>query len=98
MKSKLQTKPERVCDRVARAIRAGINADYFLADAWFATKHILKMTVTHSLIAIVRMKRNKTKYRLCINGDVHMLCAKQLYKQPVKGKWQSLSKLPYQSR
>jgi hypothetical protein len=98
MKSKLQTKPERVCDRVARAIREGINADYFLADAWFATKHILKMTVTHSLIAIVRMKRNKTKYRLCISGDVHMLCAKQLYKQPVKGKWQSLSKLPYQSK
>ena len=27
-----------------------------------------------------------------------MLCAKQLYKQQVKGKWQSLSKVPYQSK
>ncbi|MBA6298002.1 transposase, partial [Colwellia sp. MB3u-22] len=33
--SKQQTKPEMVCDMIARAIRAGINADYFLADAWF---------------------------------------------------------------
>ena len=27
-----------------------------------------------------------------------MLCAKQLYQQHVKGKWQSLTKLPYQSK
>ena len=46
-KSKQQTKPEMVCDMIARAIRAGINADYFLADAWFATKHILRMTIEH---------------------------------------------------
>jgi hypothetical protein len=47
--------PEMVCDMIAR----GINADYFLADAWFATKHILRMTIEHSLVAIVRMKKNK---------------------------------------
>jgi hypothetical protein len=46
-----------VCDMIARAIRAGINADYFLANAWFATKHILKMTIDHSLVAVVRMKK-----------------------------------------
>ncbi len=97
-KSQSQTKPEMVCDMIARAIRAGINADYFLADAWFATKRILKMTETHSLIAIVRMKRNNTKYRIRINGKTEMLCAKQLYQQHVKGKWQSLTKLPYQSK
>jgi SRSO17 transposase len=33
-KSKQQTKPEMVCEMIARAIRGGINADYFLADAW----------------------------------------------------------------
>ena len=27
----------------------GMNAEYFLADAWFATKRILKMTVEQSL-------------------------------------------------
>jgi hypothetical protein len=42
---------------IARALRSGINADYFLADAWVATKYILKMTITHSLVAIVRMKK-----------------------------------------
>jgi|TARA_B110001469_G_scaffold122636_1_gene133584 hypothetical protein len=54
--SKQQTKPQMVCDMVARAIRGGINADYFLAGAWFATKPILRMTITHSLVAIVRIK------------------------------------------
>ncbi|WP_435275485.1 transposase [Psychrobium sp. nBUS_13] len=88
-KSKQQTKPEMVCDMIARAIRGGINADYFLADAWFATKHILRMTIEHSLVAIVRMKKNKMKYRLTVNGETHLLCAQALYKQYVKGRWQT---------
>ena len=96
--SKQQTKPEMVCDMIARAIRAGINADYFLADAWFATKHILKMTIEHSLVAFVRMKKNKMKYRIVVNGVNHLLCAKELYKQHVKGHWQTLNNVPYQSK
>ncbi len=96
--SKQQTKPQMVCNMIARAIRAGIHAEYFLADAWFATKHILKMTITHSLVAIVRMKKNKMKYRLMIEGTAHFLCAKQLYKQYVKGRWKTLTHLPYQSK
>ena len=96
--SKQQTKPEMVCDMIARAIRAGINADYFLADAWFATKHILKMTIEHSLVAVVRMKKNKMKYRIVVNGVNHLLCAKELYKQHVKGHWQTLNNVPYQSK
>ena len=97
-KSKQQTKPEMVCDMIARAIRGGINADYFLADAWFATKHILRMTIEHSLVAIVRMKKNKMKYRLITNGSTHFLCAQELYKQHVKGHWQTLNHTPYQSK
>lgn len=97
-KSKQQTKPEMVCDMIARAIRGGIHADYFLADAWFATKHILRMTMTHSLVAIVRMKKNKMKYRLSVGGVSHLLCAKALYKQHVKGHWQTLNHVPYQSK
>ena len=97
-KSKQQTKPEMVCDMIARAIRGGINADYFLADAWFATKHILRMTITHSLVAIVRMKKNKMKYRLSVDGISHLLCAKELYKKHVKGQWQTLNNVPYQSK
>lgn len=97
-KSTQQTKPEMVCDMIARAIRGGINADYFLADAWFATKHILRMTIAHSLVAIVRMKKNKMKYRLNVGGISHLLCAKALYKQHVKGQWQTLNNVPYQSK
>jgi hypothetical protein len=97
-KSKQQTKPEMVCDMIARAIRAGINADYFLADAWFATKHMLRMTITHSLIAIVRMKKNKMKYRLSVDGVSHLLSATELFKLHVKGHWQTLHNLPYQSK
>jgi len=87
-----------VCDMIARAIRGGINADYFLANAWFATKHILRMTIEHSLVAIVRMKKNKVKYRLIINGNAHLLCAQELYNQHVKGHWQTLNHTPYQSK
>ena len=97
-KSKEQTKPEMVCDMIARAIRGGIHADYFLADAWFATKPILRMTIEHSLVAIVRMKKNKMKYRLTINGETHLLCAQALYKRHVKGHWQALNNVPYQSK
>ena len=97
-KSKQQTKPEMVCDMIARAIRAGINADYFLADAWFATKHILRMTIEHSLVAIVRMKKNKMKYRLVVDGVSHLLSAKELYQRYVKGSWQTLKNMPYQSK
>jgi len=97
-KSKEQTKPEMVCDMIARAIRGGIHADYFLADAWFATKPILRMTIEHSLVAIVRMKKNKMKYRLTINGETHLLCAQALYKDHVKGHWEALNNVPYQSK
>ncbi|MGK0398577.1 MAG: SRSO17 transposase [Gammaproteobacteria bacterium] len=82
--SKQQTKPEMVRRMIVRAIRGDINADYFLADAWFATKPILRMTVAHSLIAIVRIKKNQMKYRLTTNSMTHLLYVQELYKQHVK--------------
>jgi hypothetical protein len=53
---------------VKRALGSGIDAQYFLADAWFATKSIFKLTAAQSLTAIVRMKKGKMKYRLTVNG------------------------------
>ncbi len=97
-KSREQTKPDMVCDMISRAIRNGINAEYFLADAWFATKRILKMTVEQSLVAIVRMKRNKMKYRFMENGESKLLSAEELYKQHIKGQWHNLKNIPYQSK
>jgi len=36
-----QTKPEMVACMIRRALRAGIEAQYFLADAWFGSKAII---------------------------------------------------------
>ncbi len=33
-----------------------------------------------------------------MNGKIHLLCARELYKQHVKGKWQSLHNVPSQSK
>ena len=43
--------------------RGGVDAQYFLADAWFGTKPIIKTAEDALLVAIVRMKKNKMKYR-----------------------------------
>jgi hypothetical protein len=44
------------------------------------------------------MKKNKVKYRLVVDGKVKLLCAKALYKEHIKGCWQTLNYLPYQSK
>jgi hypothetical protein len=75
MRSREQTKPDMVCDMISRAIRNSINAEYFLADAWFATKLILKITVEQSPVAIARMKRNKIKYLFTVNEESILLSA-----------------------
>ncbi|WP_145964465.1 transposase [Parashewanella spongiae] len=54
-----QTKPAMVAGMVKRALGVGIEADYFLADSWFATKPIISMTLEHDLTAILRMKKTK---------------------------------------
>ena len=44
------------------------------------------------------MKKNKMKYRINVEGVSHLLCAKGLYKQHVKGQWQTINHVPYQSK
>jgi hypothetical protein len=56
------------------------------------------MNIENSLVGIVRMKNNKMKYRLVIDGKVKLLCANALYKEHVKGCWQTLNQVPYQSK
>ena len=63
------TKPQMVAQMIRRALRAGIDAQYFLSDSWFATKSMLKFTEEESLIGVVRMKKNKMKYRLTQGGQ-----------------------------
>jgi hypothetical protein len=83
---------------IAPAIRGGIHAYNFLANVWFSTKPILRMTIEHSLVAIVRMKKSKMKYRLKINDEEHLLYAQALYKYHLKDHWQALNNVPYQSK
>ena len=94
-----QSKPEMVRDMISRALRVDINAQYFLADAWFATKPMLKLTEEKSLIAVVRMKKNKMKYRLATAKEGYRsLSAEELYKDQIKGQWHKVSGRPYQSK
>ncbi len=94
-----QSKPEMVRSMISRALRADVNAQYFLADAWFATKPILKLTEEESLTAILRMKKNKMKYRLMTTSGTYLsLSAVGLYKDQVKGQWAKIKGGPYQSK
>lgn len=94
-----QSKPEMLRGMIRRVLRSDIHAQYFLADAWFATKPVLKLTEDHSLTAIVRMKKNKMQYRATAEtGHQVLLSAKDLYQSQVKGQWHRISGRPYQSK
>ena len=58
------TKPEMVSGMVKRALTAGIMADYLLADAWFGTKGMIRLTQETALVPVLRMKKNNMKYRI----------------------------------
>lgn len=94
-----QSKPEMVRAMISRALRANIDAQYFLADAWFATKTMLQLTEEKLLIAIVRMKKNQMKYRVrSESGTEQFMSAQELFKHHVKGQWHKVSARPYQSK
>ncbi len=97
-----QTKPEMAKSMMARAILAGIEADFMLADAWFGTKRMLNSAEELSLTAIVRMKKSSLKYRLTSyeNEDkkVQNLELKDLYKKMVRKKLQKIPGQPYQCK
>ena len=58
------TKPEMVSAMVKRALNAGIMANYLLADAWFGTKAMIRLTQETALVPVLRMKKNNMKYRM----------------------------------
>lgn len=97
-----QTKPQMAKEMMSRAICAGIEVNYLLADAWFGTKTMLRTTEELFLTAIVRMKKGKLKYRLTTlkNGEkvVQNLDLNELYKHQVRKKWEKIPGQPYQSK
>lgn len=96
------TKPELLALAVKRAIRHGFEADYFLADAWFGNKPTLRMTRENSLTTIVRMKKDKTKYRYTTfkggKRQEQMLNAVELFQKAVRKQWNKIPGTPYQAK
>jgi len=96
------TKPEMVNAMVKRALNAGIMADYLLADAWFGTKAMIRLTQETALVPVLRMKKNKMKYRLSEvvrdNTVSQELDVQALYKHAVRKAWQPVRGQKYQAK
>ena len=96
------TKPEMVSAMVKRALTAGIMADYLLADAWFGTKAMIRLTQEAALVPVLRMKKNTMKYRLSefvrgktVTGELDV---QALYKRRVRKAWQPIRGQKYQAK
>ena len=96
------TKPEMVNAMVKRAISEGILAEYLLADAWFGTKAMIRLTQETSVIPLLRMKKNKMKYRITeyVRGEMvtQELDIQKLYKHVVRKNWESIRGQKYQAK
>jgi hypothetical protein len=92
------TKPEMADEMIRRAKNYGINADYVIADAWFGTKPMIYNITSHNLTAVLRMKKNKMKYRYTdINGEHLLINAQDLYQYAVRKQWEKIPGVPYQA-
>lgn len=92
-----QTKVEIAAGMMRRAVRAGIQADYVAADAWFGNKELMRVALSLDLTAILRMKRNKLKYRVRIGKIIQELDAKQLYQLMIRKQWKKVSGMPWKA-
>lgn len=97
-----QTKPQMAKAMLHRALRAGIQADYLLADAWFGTKPMIQAAEEVQLTPILRMKKNTMKYRLSefrqgqsSHRDVDV---KALYQSCIRGQWDKVLGQPYRAK
>jgi SRSO17 transposase len=91
------SKPEMAEQMLKRVKKQGIKADYLIADAWFGTKAIIKTALAQQLTPVLRMKKNKTKYRVQIGGKSQNLDAKELYQRLVKKQWRKVHNMPYRA-
>ena len=96
------TKPEMVNAMIKRALNAGIMADYLLADAWFGTKAMIRLSQETALVPVLRMKKNKMKYRLSefVRGKTVTweLDVQALYKRFVRKAWQPIRGQKYHAK
>ena len=92
-----QTKVQMAVGMMRRAVRAGISADYIAADAWFGNKELMRSTKSLDMTAILRMKRNKLKYRVTVEANTQLLDAKELYQQAVRKQWKKVRGMPWKA-
>ena len=93
-----QGKPEMAAAMMKRAQRSGLNADYMLGDAWFGTKPVIRAALDLEVCPILRMKKNKMKYRVTIDGRKKaLLDANELYAYAVKRQWRKVQGLPWKA-
>ena len=93
-----QSKPDMAANMLKRALRSGLEADYLLADAWFGTKPMIRMALELNICSILRMKKNKMKYRAVVNGRTkQLLNAQELYSYAVKRQWQKVRGMPWKA-
>jgi hypothetical protein len=91
-----------VASMIRRALRAGIEARYLLADAWFGSKAMLQLCQETALTAILRMKKSKLNYRVSEyrGGEVirREMDVKALYQQSVRKQWTKIPGQAYQAK
>ncbi len=92
-----QSKVEMAVGMMRRAVRAGIRADYVAADAWFGNKEMMRAGLSLDITAILRMKKNKLKYRVEIDERTHLLDAKELYQTAVRKQWKKVRGMPWKA-
>jgi DDE superfamily endonuclease len=87
---------------IHRAVRAGIEADYLLADAWFGNKTTIRTAEQSLLTVVLRMKKDPMKFRLTEiqqGKAVHREAdVKALYRACIRGQWEKIPGQPYQAK
>ena len=93
-----QGKPEMAAAMMKRTLRSGLDAEYLVADAWFGTKPMIRTALDLAVCPILRMKKNKMKYRAVLKGrKKELLDAKELYAYTVKREWKKVRGLPWKA-
>ena len=97
-----QTKPVMVASMIRRALRAGIDGSYLLADAWFGSKAMIRLCQQTDLTAILRMKKSKLKYRISEYRKDQIvqreLDIKSLYQHSIRKQWKTIPGQRYQAK
>ena len=92
-----QSKVDMAVGMIRRAVRAGIQADYVAADAWFGNKEMMRAALSLEMAAILRMKKSKLKYRMKSGRKSQLLDAKALYQRAVRKHWKKVRGMPWKA-